>query len=123
MLIENNKLNIQEFKETFSSISWTRLPRQLGPNHTEYFYSGLLETEDKRIQVTIRPSGVMALSETFKNRTPMNGSSPQPGYTGPLVDWGASVEVRVDKNFIDEVEAVAVSPSAGGRSTIDRLEW
>lgn len=123
MLIENGKLNITEFKAIFNDIAWTRLPRKLGPNHTEYFYVGSLENESLKIQVTIRPSLVMAISETFKNRVMTDGSIPLEGYRGPLVDWGSSLEMRVDQKFLDEVAAKASVKSEHASSTLTSLEW
>jgi hypothetical protein len=123
MLIENNKLNVQEFKEVFDSISWTRLPRKLGVNHTEYFYSGYWETPTFKVQITVRPSLVMALTETFKNRMVTDGSIPADGYRGQLVDWGSYIEMRVDQKFLDDVALRAVPKAEPSSSNIDKLEW
>jgi hypothetical protein len=120
MLIEDGKLNIEDFKKLFSSITWTKLPRNLGVNHKEYFYSGKYENPEMVVSVTIRPSMNMAISESFKNRMPMDGSIPPDGYRGPLVNWGSSVELMVDENFIKEVDNVAGQLM---NKTIQKLEW
>lgn len=107
MLIENNKLNIEEFKAFFDSINWKRVPRNLGQDHSEYFYIGSYEDDDKIVQVTIRPSKIMAVSETFKRRMISDGSIPPEGFKGQVVNWGSSVEVRVDDKFLEAVVKAA----------------
>jgi hypothetical protein len=107
MLIENGKLNIDEFKAFFPNINWKRVPRKLGPNHSEFFHMGNYEDPEKIIAITIRPSKIMAVSETFRNRLPTDGSVPKEGYRGQLVDWGSTVEVRVDESFLKAVADAA----------------
>lgn len=107
MIINDNKLDVKEFKEIFESISWIKLPRNLGKNHSEFFYSGKYETDDKKISITLRPSMVMAISETFKNRHPSDGSIPTESYRGPLVEWGGTIEVLMDAKFLKAVEKLA----------------
>jgi hypothetical protein len=107
MLIENGKLNVPEFKEFFDQIQWKRVPRSLGPNHSEFFHVGSYEDSDKIIAITIRPSKIMALSETFKNRMLNDGSVPPEGYKGQTNNWGTSVEVLVDDKFIQAVVEAA----------------
>lgn len=107
MLIENNALNIVEFKKLFSNITWTKLPRKLNVNHSDFFYTGVYETPDTVVKITVRPSMNMAISETFKNRMPMDGSIPPDNYRGVLVEWGSTVEIKVDEKFIANVDAVA----------------
>lgn len=106
-LIVDNKLDTAALKQAFSTITWTILPRSLGPNHTEHFYTGQYSDDVKEIKIILRPSLTMSVTESFKNRMPQNGNIPQPGYVGPLVDWGSYVEVKVPESFLAEVKSVA----------------
>lgn len=107
MLIINSILDISEFKVLFPSIVWTKLPRTLGVDHKEYFYTGLYEDDEKRVNITIRPSKIMAISENFKKRMPQDGSIPKEGYNGMLVEWGSSTEVKIDDKLIAEIDMKA----------------
>ena len=109
MLINNSELNFAEFKEFFPKINWLKLPRKLGVNHTEFFYKGTYEDDSIRIDITVRPSKIMAVAETFKKRMPNDGSIPIEGYRGQVVEWGSSVEIKVSDTFILDIEAVAGS--------------
>jgi hypothetical protein len=51
---------------------------------------------------------------------PNDGSIPSDTYRGQLVDWGSSVEVKVDDKFLKEVDALA---SALAPKTTQVLEW
>lgn len=119
MLITNNTLDITAFKQFFPSITWTKLPRVLGTDHKEFFYMGLYEDEEKRVNITIRPSKIMAISETFKKRLPQDGGVPAEGYKGILVEWGGSTEIRIDDKFLVEVEAKAGALAPRTKQTLD----
>jgi hypothetical protein len=120
MLINDSQLDIAKFREFFPQITWTKLPRTLGPDHKEFFYTGIYEDDEKRVNLTIRPSKIMAISETYKNRLPMDGGVPPENYRGAVVEWGASVELKVDDKFIAEVETVAQKLVPRTKQT---LEW
>jgi len=111
MLIENEKLNIEEFKSLAPTLNWLKLPRKLGPNHTEYFYSSKYEDSSTIIKVTIRPSLWMSVSESFKNRMPMDGSIPKPDYKGPVVEWGSYAEMAIDESVLNKIKEWAKPPA------------
>lgn len=119
MLIDQGLLDKDKFAELLPMIKWTKLPRKLGPDHKEFFYSGQYENAEKTVLVTIRPSLWMAISESFKNRK-LDGSIPEEGYKGQLVSWGASTEVRVDSNFVEKVDSLAQSME---KRVIQTVNW
>lgn len=118
MLIVDGKLNIAEFKNQFQSFEWLKLPRKLGPNHTEYFYSTKYEDSSRIVKATIRPSLWMSVSESFKNRKPMDGSIPEEGYKGPVVEWGYYTEINIDENFLNKIKEIAKSPEEREKQTL-----
>ena len=119
-VITDNQLNTAVFKEVFQNLVWTKLPRVLGPNHTEFFYSGIYSDELKEIKVLLRSSLAMSVTESFKNRMPQNGAIPADSYKGPLVDWGSYVEVRVPQSLYDEAAALA-KPLP--KKQTQKIEW
>lgn len=98
---------------------WTKYPRKLGKDFSEFFYSGNFEDEKRIVKVTIRPSLWMSVSESFKNLKP-NGKTPEDGYTGTLVNCGTSVEVQVDENFRKNIEAISKPPK---EKLIQKVFW
>jgi hypothetical protein len=120
VLIEDGKLNLEEFRATVPQLEWIKLPRVLGPNHTEYFYSAKFEDSSKIIKVIVRPSLWIAITESFKNRKSMDGSVPEEGYKGALVDWGSYIEAKVDENFIEKIKTLAKSPE---ERTVQTISW
>ena len=107
MLIKDGNLDFKEFKKFFMKLEWKKVPRKLGPDHSQFFYVAKYEDEEKIIKVTIRPSNVMQLSESFKNRVINTGKAPPKGYKGALADFGTTVEVRVDQSVITKLEKIA----------------
>jgi hypothetical protein len=106
-IIVDQKLDTSAFKSMYKTLTWTKLPRKLGPNHSEFFYSGVYSDDEKEIKVLLRPSLTMSVSESFKNRMAQNGAVPTEGYRGLLVDWGSSVEVKVPQIMFDEISGLA----------------
>lgn len=119
MLIENEQLNVAKFKEFFNKLSWTRVPRKLGVNHTDYFFIGTYEDDEIIVKASIRPSLRMQVFESFKNRT-LEGEIPPEGYKGRLCEWGSSLTVKVDESFFAKVKAVS---SELQPVKMQKLEW
>ena len=120
LISDDNKLNMEVFKDLFFSIKWTKLPRQLGPNHTEYFYTGVLEDTERRIAITVRPTQIMAVSENLKDRHPQDGRVPDEAYKGFLVEWGFYTEVKVPDSFMKDLDEWSQVPTNNVAQT---LEW
>jgi hypothetical protein len=120
MLIKDGVLNIEEFKALMPTLSWKRAPRWAGKDREDVFYISHYEDDNKIIEVSIRPSLRMLLSESFKNYTPKGDPAPE-NYTGPLVDWGSSVEVIIDEKFLEEIKKLA--EPAGPTSTLQKISW
>ena len=121
MLIDNEKLNIEEFKTLVPNMTWLKLPRNLGTNHSEYFYSGKFEDDSKLIQVTVRPSLWISVTESFKNRRPQDGLPPTEediAKNRPLVDWGSYIEINIDENFLNKIKELAKSPESRTSQTV-----
>jgi len=109
MLIENGNLDFEEFKKFLNKLEWKKVPRKLGPDHSEYFYIANYEDEEKKIRIQVRPSLRMKVTESFKNRT-IHGNIPPEGYRGQLVDFGSTAEVLIDKSVIEKLKKIAKSP-------------
>lgn len=120
MLIEDEKLNIEEFKSMFDSFDWIKAPRKLTKKITEYFYIGKYEDSDKIIRVTIRPSMRMQIIETFKNRHPRTGAPVKEDYKGETVQFGSCVETLITENLLDKIKKEAVTNK---KKTIQTIDW
>lgn len=106
MLIEKETLNIEEFKNFFNKMSWNKVPRKLGKNHKDFFYIGTYEDDNLIVKASIRPSLRMQIFETFKNRT-LEGTIPPQDYKGRTCDWGGSLTIKVDENFLNKVKEIS----------------
>ena len=105
MLIENNELNVEEFKAFFNNITWYRVPRKLNNDHSEYYYIGSYEDDNIIVKASVRPSLRMQIFETFKNRT-LDGEIPPPDYKGRLCEWGASTTVQLTESVLNKILSV-----------------
>ena len=119
MLIENKSLNLKEFKEFYKNIDWKKVPRKLTKEYEDYFYVGKYEDDNKIIEVKIRPSMIMALSESFKNKD-QNGNDVTPTYKGKLYIFGTTIEVKIDECFLEKIKAEAKVPE---KITIQQIKW
>jgi hypothetical protein len=119
ILIENNMLDVQVFKELMPTLKWIKYPRKLGLNHKEFFFSASLEDDQVSIRVMLRPSGWLQVSESFKNRMPNNGSIPVEGYKGHLVDWGSTVEVKASDTLMLAIEKLSKAPEIKKYQEVD----
>jgi hypothetical protein len=108
MLIADGKLNVETFKSLFEKLSWIQAPRVLGVNHREFFYFCRYEEDDWFLIIKVRPSKWMQVSETFRGRT-IQGNVPPENHNGPTVDWGSTVEVKIDQALFDKIKEVSVA--------------
>lgn len=119
---EKNELNQNEFKQQFKEIDWVKVTRKIGTAE-EIWYTGHYEDDKKKVKAVVRPSLRMQLTETFKNML-ANGTSPKKGQkptkTSPFVEYGSTVQVLVDSNFISEVEKIAKEPT---KKKIQKISW
>lgn len=120
MLIDDQKLNMKQFKEDFEVIAWKRVPRKLGPDHADFWYVGHFEDDERIIKVKISPSKRMAISESFKGMT-IHGKVPPENYKGQLCDWGYSVEVIINDNILDRIKSASADMT--NEPTIDTVSW
>jgi len=119
MLIEKQRLNEQAFKDFFSKLNWKRYPRQLSAKVKEYFYLGTYEDESVIIKVKVRPTLRMEINESFKGFD-RDGQKVRKGYKGKTYSFGTTVEVLVDKKFMNKIKSVAKTPKDMG---IQRFSW
>ena len=119
-VIIDNELDVEAFKFIYKTLTWTKLPRNLGINHSEFFYSGLLNNEEKELKILLRSTLTMSVTESFKNRLPMNGDIPPDGYKGQLVDWGFYLEVQVPQEMFDEIASIS-QPLVSKK--VKKIEW
>lgn len=119
MLIKDNKLDIEEFKTFFDKLKWLKLPRKLGQNHTEHFYVGKYEDDERIIKITLRPSLRMQVSESFKNYT-LRGELAPKDYKQETCNWGATIEVIASKSMAEKILEVCEELP---EKTKQVLEW
>ena len=118
-LINEDKLNTELFKTIYSDLIWQRLPRQLGPNHQQYFYVGEYDDGIKTIRVQIRPSMWMKVTESYK-KYDKNGKEIDNKYTGQIYSFGKTVEVLIDDNVLDKIKKLAIPQN---KNDIQRISW
>ena len=117
MLIEDGKLNTQEFKLRYQSFDWIRVPRQLGPDHKEYFYIANYEDEDWKISIKTRPSMRMSVSESYKH-CDVKGNKVDPATTTKY-EFGTSIEVVITENTLEQIRKVAKELPPIGSQELD----
>jgi hypothetical protein len=106
MLIKDKQLDINEFKRFYRQITWQKLPRQLNENHTDYFYIGQYEDEDRIIKITLRPNNSMQVSESFKGYSKDGHKLPShKKHEG--VNWGTTVQLRIDEKAFEKIKEIA----------------
>jgi len=105
MLIEDGKLNTQEFKKRYKSFDWIRVPRQLGTDHKEFFYIASYEDQDWKISIKTRPSMRMSVSETYKH-CDIKGNKIDHNSTTKY-EFGTSIELVITQNTLEQIKEVA----------------
>lgn len=105
MLIEDGKLNIDEFKSRFRSFSWLKVPRELGVDHKDFFYIAEYNDDDWKISIKTRPSMYMSISETYKH-CDVKGNKIDPNSTTKY-EFGSSIEVKITENTLKEINSIA----------------
>jgi len=105
-MIQDNELNVKEFKDFFCNLEWIKVPRTLSNETSDYFYVGTYETEDRKVHVSVRPSMRMQITDTNKKCT-KNGDTPLDTYNGRFYHYSTSAEVLVEKSLINKIESVA----------------
>lgn len=100
------ELDSENFKKIVFDLKWTKKIRTMG-NISQVFYSGILENEDKKIHVSIRPSMVMRVTESFKNRDIEGRAIKENQRPREIVNFGSTVEIRIDNSFLNKVEEIA----------------
>jgi predicted methyltransferase len=106
MLIKDQQLDAQEFKKFYKQINWQKLPRQLNKNHSDYFYIGQYEDDEKIIGITLRPNKAMQVSESFKGYSKHGKKLPK-NSKEKKVNWGTTVQLRVDQKTFDKIKEIA----------------
>lgn len=106
MLIEDGKLNTQEFKARYSQFDWIRVPRQLGVDHKDFFYVASFEDEDWKISIKTRPSMYMSISESYKH-CDVRGNRVDKEYNKEKYEFGTSIEVKITDNTLEEIKKIA----------------
>jgi hypothetical protein len=117
MLIEDGKLNLDEFKARFDEFTWIKVPRQLGPNHTDFFFVCKHEDEDWIIEIKTRPSKRMKVSESYKHCDIKGNIVPKE--TKEKFVFGTTVEVVISDSVLDKISQVAKEKEKDGIQKID----
>lgn len=115
MLIKDNKFNLDHFKEIYKTLNWQKAPRKLGPDHSEFFYVGTFENDEKRINIQIRPSMRMKVMESFKGFD-KNGKKIKDGQ----FNFGTTVEILIDEDFAKKIKEIASVKTEDG---IQKVVW
>lgn len=118
-LIKDGKFKLSHFKKFYEKMQWTRVPRQLGPKHSAFFYYGKYEDEFKIINIRIRPTMFMVVEETVKG-CDKNGNKVAPNYKGPTFEFGTTVEVQIDEAFLKKIKDLA-KPEIS--NSIQKVSW
>lgn len=103
-LITEGEFNLNYFKQIYKDLEWKRVPRELGPRHSSFFYVGYSEDDKHRIKIKIRPTMYMSVEETYKGFTKDGKEGKRPGDT---YEFGTTVEVKIDESVLDKIKAVA----------------
>lgn len=99
--MKDGKLLKEAFKAIIGDLKWKKAPRTGGIG-SGVFYLGRLETEEKIIEVKVRPDMEMSVQETFK-RCDINGIPVDKSYTKRTCQSGGSIEVRISQEFLDKL--------------------
>jgi len=105
-LIESEKLNVDNFKAFIKDKTWIRLPRKLNKDNTAFFYTLNYEDDTKIVKIVVKPHKEMSVTESFKNYM-LNGEPAPSNYKGQTCDWGFYVNVKVDEEFIKNIDKIA----------------
>jgi len=115
MLIKDRQLDMEVFKSEYQNWDWRKVPRKLNEDIKEFFFVANYQDDFRIISVKIRPSMRMALTESFKNRD-LNGNEAPEGTKVPnnkfKYDYGSTVTVLIDDNFLDKIKEIAKTPEA-----------
>ena len=111
LFVSDTKLSSQGLKEHFDDIDWRRVPRKLGPNHKEFFYIGTYNDDERKIKLTLRPSGrvqiMESLLEILKDRS-------------SYVNHGITVEVLISDEIRNKIKEASKEPD---KHKIDTISW
>ena len=119
MLIIDQQLNLEEFKGFYKQMNWKVMHRKLSDTISDTFYVGIYKDKKRNIKVTIRPSMVMMISESTKGLTE-KGKKPWFGYKGELFDFGTTIEVKIDDQFLNRIKEEA---STDDGEQIQQVAW
>lgn len=100
------ELNVIKLKQIVPTLKWTKKIRKMG-SISQIFYSGIYENEDKKIHISVRPSMMMRVIETFKNRDTEGRAIPEGKKPREIVNFGSTVEIRIDQSFLDKIASLA----------------
>ena len=118
MLIENNKFNLKEFKKIYKSMNWKKVCRKTGSS-MDFFYIGILDNENKKIKVKIRPSMRMMVEETGKNFD-KNGIALKENYDGIKYEFGTTIEVLINEKFLSQIQKLCKDTN---ENNIEKVNW
>lgn len=102
MLIKDNKLDVEEFKSIFNTLTWIKAPRHLSPKVTEYFYIGTYEDADKIIKIKLRPSKRLQITESTKGHDKYGNKISNGGH-----EFGQTIEVLAENSLIEKIHQAA----------------
>ena len=103
---DNPELDLVVFKEMVNELPWYKKIRKLG-SVEQTFFIATLETDEKIIHISIRPSKRMQISESFKNRDTEGRAIPEGRQVREVVNFGATVEILVDDSLINKINSIA----------------
>lgn len=119
---ETTELNIKAFKKVIPTLKWVKKPRKIG-DIEEMWYRGDYEDDTKIIQVVVRPSMRMQVTETYKNRL-KNGTAPKegqkPSATTPFMNFGCTSQVLVDEDFVKHIDSIA---KPFQKKQVQKISW
>ena len=107
LITKENTLDAVVFKERLAEFKWLRVPRNLTQDHQDHFYIVNYEDEDYKIRISIRPSKLMSVSESYKHCN-LKGDRVSKEYKGEKFTFGRNVEVQLGTNILTKIEDLSV---------------
>lgn len=108
LIKNNNTLDTEVFKHEYANYTWYKVPRVLTQDHQDYFYIVKSDDTNSALKIVIRPSKMMAITETNKN-CDINGNTLEENSTKKKFEFSKYVEVKVGEKLLKEIDSISVN--------------
>jgi len=107
MLIEDNLLNVKEFKKLVKKFKWVKYVKVTSPEKSETYYSATFKEGVREVKISIRPSGIMQISESEAKYNQMGKEVDLNTYKKEIFSFGTTIRVRLDDTFLKKIDKLA----------------